>query len=166
MVSPELIRRYPFFAGLKHEHIAALADAAVEQAVNADHIFFREGETLEQFFFLLEGAVAIVIELPDNNEKQPVSGQLLGTFHNKDVVVSTVGPGEVFGWSGLVPPPMTTAKAKALTTCRVLVFDCPPLLQAFSQDCEFGYLMMQRAARVIRNRLHDMHIQSLASIAS
>ncbi len=166
MVSPELIRRYPFFAGLKHEHIAALADAASEQLTDADHVFFREGETLEQFFFLLEGAVAVVIELPDNNERQPVSGQLLGTFHNKDVVVSTVGPGDVFGWSGLVPPPTTTAKAKALTPCRVLAFDCAPLLNAWSDDCEFGYLMMQRAARVIRSRLHDMHIQSLAAVAN
>ncbi len=165
MVSLELIRRYPFFAGLKHENIAALADAASEQVVDAGHVFFREGDTLEQFFLLLEGAVAIVIELPDSNETQPVSGQLLGAFHNRDVVVSTVGPGDVFGWSGLVPPPTTTAKAKALSPCRVLAFDCPALLKNFNEDCEFGYLMMQRAARVIRNRLHDMHIQSLASVA-
>lgn len=165
MVSPELIRRYPFFAGLKHANITALADAASEQVEDASHVFFRENETLQKFFLLLEGAVAIVIELPDHNEVQPVSDQLLGAFHTQDVVVSTVGPGDVFGWSGLVPPHTTSAKAKALTPCRVLAFDCKTLLDNFNEDCEFGYLMMQRAARVIRNRLHDMHIQSLASAA-
>ena len=166
MVSPELIRRYPFFAGLKQQNIAALADAASAQTVDAGHIFFREGEMLESFYFLLEGAVAIVIELPDNNLKQPVSDQLLGAFHTRDVVVSTVGPGDVFGWSGLVPPHTTSAKAKTLTKCRVLAFDCTALLHDFNEDCEFGYLMMQRAARIIRNRLHDMHIQSLASFTA
>ena len=166
MVSPELIRRYPFFAGLKQQNIVALANAASEQTLDAGHVFFREGETIEYFYFLVDGAVAIVIELPDSNEKQPVSGQLMGAFHTKDVVVSTVGPGDVFGWSGLVPPHTTSAKAKALTSCRVLAFDCTALLHDFSEDCEFGYLMMQRAARIIRNRLHDMHIQSLASFTA
>lgn len=101
MVSPELIRRYPFFAGLKHANIVTLADAASEQVVEPNHVFFREGEMLQQFFLLLEGALAIVIELPDSHEAQPVSDQLLGTLHTEDVVVSTIGPGEVFGWSGL-----------------------------------------------------------------
>jgi hypothetical protein len=32
----------------------------------------------------------------------------------------------------------------------------------FEEDCRFGYLVMQKATQIVRGRLHDMHIQSLA----
>jgi CRP-like cAMP-binding protein len=150
MVSPELLRRYPFFAGLKMEHIAALAHVADEMVVEAGYYFFHEDEELDHFYFLLEGAVAIVIELPQQD---------------REIVISTVGPGEVFAWSGLVPPHNATASGKAMTPCRVIAFDCRELRKRFEEDCEFGYLMMQKAAQVIRQRLRDTRIQSLAYFA-
>ncbi|MCX7851351.1 MAG: cyclic nucleotide-binding domain-containing protein [Caldilineales bacterium] len=164
MVSPELLRRYAFFAGLSYENIVTLAGLAEEETVEAGHVFFHEGERLDRFYLLVQGNVGVIIELPDTRVEQPVSGQLTGVLKTRDVVVSTVGPGEVFGWSALVPPHTATAGAKALTPCRVVVFDAAGLLKAFAEDCHFGYVMMQKAAETIRSRLHDMHIQSLAAV--
>jgi len=165
MVSPELIRRYPFFAGLEHEHIVTLANAADEVTVEEGHYFFREGEELCCFYVVMEGAVAILVELPDQEVEHSLAGQLTGEIHTREVVISTVGPGEVFAWSGIVPPHKATAMAKALTPCRVIAFDCKQLLKAFEEDHHFGYLMMQKAAQVIRDRLRDTRIQSLAYVA-
>jgi CRP-like cAMP-binding protein len=150
MVSPELLRRYPFFAGLSIDQITTLAKAANEMTVEPGHYFFREGEELCCFYMVIEGAVAIVIELP---------------YQGKEVVTSTVGPGEVFAWSGLVPPHNAVASGKALVPCRVIAFDCRELRKSFEEDCRFGYLMMQKAAQVIRERLRDMRIESLAHFA-
>lgn len=147
MVSLELLRWYPFFAGLTREQLLTLARAGGEVAGHEGHYFFHEGEELDHFYIILEGAVAIVIELPEQD---------------KEVVISTVGPGEVFGWSGLVPPHDATAAAKAVTPCRVVAFDCLDLRRHFEEDYRFGYLMMQKAAQVIRQRLRDTRIQSLA----
>jgi CRP-like cAMP-binding protein len=80
----------------------------------------------------------------------------------RDIVISTIGPGEMFGWSGLVPPHKATASAKAQTDCRVIVFDCNQLLDVFVDDCEFGYTMAQKAAQVIGERLRDIRIESLS----
>jgi CRP-like cAMP-binding protein len=166
MVSPELIRRYPFFAGLDYDHIVKLAKVANEESVETEHCFFHETDDLKSFYLVLEGAVAIVFEVTDRDVEQQISGQLTGELKTKDVTVSTVGTGDVFGWSGLIPPHTATATAKAITPCRVLVFDSQALMQTFEEDCHFGYILAQRAAQVIRERLRDLRIESLAHLAA
>lgn len=147
MISPELVRRYPFFAGLNMEQITTLAKAADELSVEPGHYFFKEGEELSCFYIIYEGQVGIVVNLPS-----------LG----KEVAVSTLGPGDMFGWSALVPPYETTAPAKAMTRCRVFCFDCRAIRAGFSQDWQFAYIMMERTAQIIRERLRDLRIESLA----
>jgi CRP-like cAMP-binding protein len=166
MVSPELVRRYPFFAGLDYDHIVQLAKVAKERSVETEHCFFHESDDLKSVYLVLEGAVALVFEVPDQDVEQQVSGQLTGELKTKDITVSTVGTGDVFGWSGLIPPHTATATAKAITPCKVLAFDSKELLQIFDEDCRFGYIMAQKAAQVIRERLRDLRIESLAHLAT
>jgi CRP/FNR family cyclic AMP-dependent transcriptional regulator len=165
MVSPELIRRYPFFAGLDYDHIVKLSKVADERSVEAGQFFFHEGDELAVFYLVLEGAVAIVLEIPNHDVEQQIAGQLTGELKTKDVTTSTVGTGDVFGWSGLIPPHTSTAGAKAITPCRVVVFDCEELWNIFEEDCHFGLVMAQKGAQVIRERLRDMRIESLAHFA-
>jgi CRP-like cAMP-binding protein len=162
MVSPELIRRYPFFAGLSMKHITALAQAAEEINIAKGSYLFHEGHELTAMYLLLEGAVGIVMELPARDTVHHVADQLTGEMETEDILVTHIGPGDVFGWSALLPPHQATAGGKALVPCRVVAFDGPKLVQTFVDDNEFGYLMLQKAANVIRQRLHDMRIESLA----
>jgi CRP/FNR family cyclic AMP-dependent transcriptional regulator len=166
MISPELLRRYPFFSGLSHDQIVALAQVAQETIVDTGHYFFHEGEELTCLCLVVEGAVATVIEVPDQQVKQQVSDQLTGELKTSDVVVSAVGPGEVFGWSSLVPPHQATTSAKATTPCRLVTFNGKDLLKLFENDCRFGYLMMQKMAQLVRERLRDMRIESLAHLVN
>ena len=161
MVSPELIRRYPFFSGLNKDQILILTKAAGELIVDIGHYFFHDGDELDRFYLVLEGTVAIVCQIPDRDVEQKISDQLIGTIQTKDVVVTTVGSGEMFGWSGLIPPHQATAGAKSLTNCRVITFDCKKVMEAFEEDCRFGYLMTQKTAQVIRERLRDLRIETL-----
>jgi CRP/FNR family cyclic AMP-dependent transcriptional regulator len=163
MVSPELLRRYPFFAGLDHDQNKALAKISDEISVEADYYFFEEEDSLSHFYLLLEGAAAIVFKLPARDVKHKISEQFAREFATKDVTVSTVGSGDVFGWSGLIPPFKATAGAKALTPCRVIGINSEALRDMFEDDYQFGYLMTQKAAQVIRDRLRDLRIESLAS---
>jgi len=165
MVSPEVLRRYPFFAGLNHDNLVTIADSAEHRKYGAGDSFFHEGEDIKHFYLVEDGTVAIVMELPDRDVKHSVSEQFTGSMKTKGVTVSTVGPGEVFGWSGLVPPQRTSAGALAETDCRVVEFDAQKLLELFDENPDLGYLMTQKAARVIRRRLHDMRVESLAHYA-
>jgi CRP/FNR family transcriptional regulator, cyclic AMP receptor protein len=161
MVSPELIRRYPFFAGLSLDEIELMARVGDELAVPTDHRFFREGEPLDAFYLVVEGAVGIVMEIPDREQHQTVAGQLMGNIVSKDFTVSTVGTGEVFGWSALIPPVDAVSGAKAIMASRVVRFDTDKLQAAFEDNWRFGYLMTQKMAGVLRDRLRDARIESL-----
>lgn len=158
MVSPELLRRYPFFAGLSMEQIVALSKSAEELSVERGHYFFREGEPLDAFYLVLEGRVDLLIGLLERGSRA-VAPELAPKA--RELVVSTSGPGEVFAWSALVPPCVAISSGKAQTPCRAVAFDCGELRARFEDDPRFGFLMTQKAAQVIRDRLRDMHLESL-----
>ena len=162
MISPELIRRYPFFAGLNHDYVGTLAKVADEVSVDAGHCFFREGDELKKLYLVIEGAVSLVIQVPDRDQVQSLSGQLTGNLVTKDATVSTVGTGGVFGWSALIPSHEATAGAKALTPCRAIALDCEGLRPVFEEDRNLAYLMTLKAAQIVRARLRDLRIETLA----
>jgi CRP-like cAMP-binding protein len=165
MISPEVIRRYPFFAGLDHEYIVMLAKVAEEMTVDAGGYLFREGDQLDHFYVVLEGAAAIVIEVPASNVDHKLSEQFTGEMQTKDVVIGTIGPGEVFGWSALVPPHDATTSGKATTPSKIVSFDARELQRVFIEECDFGYLMIQKMAQVVRDRLRDLRTESLSHMA-
>ena len=147
MISPELVRRYPFFAGLDMHQIKFLAMAATEVDVQEGEYIFREGDAVDHFYIVVEGSVAIVID------------------QEEEAVVSNLGPGDVFAWSGLIAPHKATADAKALTPARLLSFDYDEISRHFEEDQHFGYVMMLKATEVMRNRLQDLRIESLAFLS-
>ena len=161
MVSPELLRRYPFFADLSAEQLITLANAADEMSVAEGHYFFHQEEELDHFYIVIEGKIHILVDLPDPDIDHPVSRQLTGDLITKEIEVSRIEPGEMFAWSALVPPHRATSSSKALTPGRVISFDCRGLRQSFEEDCRFGYMMMRKASQVIRERLRDMRLESL-----
>ena len=164
MISPELMRRYPFFACLTPDQLVTLAEAGEELNIEVGHYFFHEGDSLKSLFFVLEGNIDITVGIPDRRIKQDVREGIMGNFIAEDVTVSTVSPGQIFAWSAMIPPNVSTASATATVPGRVIAFDCEKLMQAFQQEPNFGYLMLQKVAGVIRGRLRDMRIQSLAFV--
>lgn len=165
MVSEELLRRYPFFAGFNFGQLKVLAMAADERSVDAGHIFLHEEETLSNFFLLLEGTAALTIKMPDREVKQARNNHITGVFVTRDVNVGTLGPGEVFGWSALIPPYEPTASVKALTPCRVVSIDTQMLHQSIDGDCIFDRTMILKAAQIVRDRLRCRRIEMLAEYA-
>ena len=103
MVPIELIRRYPFFAGFSQDQITDLADASNQVSAQAGYRFIKEGDRLTNFYLVLEGTVGIIIKVPDREMEQSLTRQITNDLIARDVTVSTVGEGEMFGWSALVP---------------------------------------------------------------
>jgi CRP-like cAMP-binding protein len=150
MVSPELLRRFTFFGGLSMEQVVALAKVAQETTLEAGQFLFHEGDDLVYSYLVLEGEVALVFELEGRE---------------RDVVISDLREGELFGWSGILPPYQATASARATTACHVVAFDCLELRQYFEQDIEFAFVLTQRIAQLLRDRLHGLRIESLGQEA-
>ena len=161
MLSPQMIRRFPFFAGISYDNVVAVANISNGTTVEAGEYFFYENQTIDKLYLVSEGMVGIVISVPNPDVQHTVSEQLMREFETDDAILTTVGPGEVFGWTGMVSDYVTTAGAKALTPCRVIAIDCNSLREIIESDCLFGFAIMQKIAQVMRSRLRHSRIEAL-----
>ncbi len=163
MISSELLRRYPFFAGLSHDQLTALAMTADEYEFAAGHRFFSEGDELDYFYLVTEGDVGIVFEVPDSEVKQTVAAQLTGEIKTKDLIISRVRPGEPFGWTAIAREGGATAGAVALVDSKVVLFDMDKLLEKIEEDPTLGCTMLQHILRSVRQRLHDLRMETMVN---
>ena len=162
MVSIEMLRRYPFFADLNHEDLVMLSKTANQLHFEAGQPIFHEGDELTTFYLVVEGIVGIVVGVTDKAQGHKLADQLMGNFNMKGVTISKVNKGQVFGWSALVPPHTSTAGAKAITASQIVAINCEQLRPRFDEDPRFAYLMVLKAARIIRERLRDLRVESIA----
>lgn len=147
MVSPELIRRYPYFSGLSIEKINQLANLAEVVENKKGYYFHHEGFEISKVYIIVEGEVSLITIFPKQD---------------KEVVINTLGTGDVFGWTSLIPPYTAGAGAKAASKCKLIQFDAQKLRTKFNQDYEFGYMMMVKIAQIIRERLDSIVMETLA----
>jgi CRP-like cAMP-binding protein len=147
MVSPDLIRRYPYFSGISIGQLNMLANIAEEVEADAGQYFHHEGDDIDKVYIIVEGEVSLVTSLPQQE---------------KEVVINTIGAEEVFGWTSLLPPFTAGAGARANTKCKLIEFNASELREKFEEDYEFGYLMMMKIAQIIRARLDSIVIETLA----
>ena len=156
MISMQELRRCPAFAPLNPEQMEKLMATAKTISVAQGEYLFHEGEILTHFYLVLEGTFEILIQTPKLDIEYDTHGQP-GRLEDEMVLIAKVEPGEIMGWSGLVPPHKATSGSRALTPSQVAAFDCKKLLHHFETDCRFGYYMLQTAAQVIGKRLQNMH---------
>jgi len=133
----EIIVEHPFFLGMKPAHLEVLAGCAGEQKLKAGDMLFREGEPASQFYLIGLGQIAL-------EAHEPANGTLL---------VQTLGPGDVLGWSWLFPPFTWHFQARAVESSRLIVFNGARLLATAEKDPEFGYELMKRISQVVIRRL-------------
>jgi CRP-like cAMP-binding protein len=77
------------------------------------------------------------------------------------VTIETLAPGEVLGWSWLLPPYRWHFDARALSQVRVTAFDGACLRRKCEEDPALGYELMQRFAQVMLERLQWTRLRLL-----
>jgi CRP/FNR family transcriptional regulator, cyclic AMP receptor protein len=149
MVSPELLRRYPFFGGLKDDELAGIAMIAEEVTYPDGALIFKEGEIATRIFVLVAGIVDLVYEIA----------------HPDGVTTSYIGAipaGEPFGISAFVEPNRLTATARADGLVRAIAIDAVGLRALSEVDCHLGYSVMRQVARALAERLGFARVQLAA----
>jgi len=68
-------------------------------------------------------------------------------------VVVTLEPGDVFGWSALVPPHRATSDAVALTPVRAMALDAERLRDVLGDDHELAAQLLPIVLRCVSERL-------------
>jgi CRP/FNR family cyclic AMP-dependent transcriptional regulator len=141
----ELIAASPVFAGLSPAQLELIAGCAANEHFGAGAQLFREGARADRFFLIRQGTVALEIDTPGR-----------GTL-----VIETLGPGEVAGWSWLFEPYLWQFDGRASEPARVVTFDGACLRGKCEADHELGYQLMRRFAGSLIERLQATRLQLL-----
>ena len=153
MVSTELLRRYPLFAGQNHYMLEEIAMLSSEITKIKDEWLFHENEEANRLYLVLEGAVALTLFVYLNGEQQHLS-----TSHS-------LGKNEIVGWSSIVPPHLYKIGARAVKDSQLLEIDAVPLRQLLDDNPEYGYLFLRQIAEVVSERFMLVNIQILSLMA-
>lgn len=137
------LSRHPFFSEFSKAHLATIASCANTAVFDAGTFLFREGEPAHAFFAIQRGRVAIASLTP----------------HEGPVTVTSVGGGDLLGWSWLVPPHRWHFGARALEETSVVAFNAACVREQLERDHELGFLIMRKFAQVMASRLEALSLQ-------
>jgi CRP-like cAMP-binding protein len=153
MVSTELLRRYPLFAGQNNYMLEEIAMLSNEVTKAEGEWLFHENEDATRLYLVLDGAVALTLFVYLNGEEQH-----LASSHS-------LGKNEIVGWSSIVPPHQYKVGARAVKESRLLVIDAIPLRQLLDDNPEYGYHFLRHIAEVVSERFMLVNIQVMSLMA-
>jgi CRP-like cAMP-binding protein len=140
------LKTIPEFAQLPDADVDVVARLAKVGEAKAGSMVDVQGEPATKFYILVSGRLGVVLELDFGVTK-------------KNYMVTSVGPGQMFAYSGLVGNPHYTAGSRAMANSTFLEFDVAKLEKEFEADPRLGYVMMKMVAQTIASRLRAMQLQ-------
>jgi len=155
MISPELLRRYPFFGLLTETQLKALAMISEEESIKSGSVIFSEREPAVRLYFLKDGSIDLTTSSAPEFSTQPP----------KVFDAGEINPGEIFGISALIEPYVYTATATAAKDCCVIAMNAQVLRGMMELDCLLGYTLMKQVARACLERLTSARVQLAAAWA-
>lgn len=131
------LRENSIFSLLDDEEREFLVSAAVSEKMAPGHVIFRHGERAACFYLITAGEISI--EIP------AIEGPTLFLQHLR--------PGQVLGWSWLIPPYQWAFMARAERPVEVIRFDGARVLERCESDPKFGYDVLRAFSAMMSERL-------------
>lgn len=140
MVSPEILKSFSLFSGLSQTELAGIAKLCRERTYEDSSGIFTIGGSAKDVYLLETGKVDIQIEFKIYD-------------YETVATVYTVGKGDIFGWSALVPPHRLTASARCEGKADVIMINGKELIEFLEKDRRIGYVVMKNLSSLISSRL-------------
>ncbi len=153
MISPELLRRYPFFATLSDAQLKRVANQCEEVEFAENDNIFTECDPANALYLLISGGVEFIYK--SEEEYHPTT--------TKEFNVGEVNPGEVFGLSALLEPYSLNTTARCTLNSRLICVDAAGLRGLFAQDSALGMHIMTQALRSAMERMAGLRAQLAAA---
>jgi CRP-like cAMP-binding protein len=155
MISPELLRRYPFFGALSDEQLRQIAMITEEETHDEGKIFLKEKAPADDLYLLIKGSVDLLFTVEEEYHPD----------RRKEFTVGEINPGELFGISALIEPHLYTSTARAASPVQVLHIDGAALRQRCAADASLACHLYAQVARLALERLNATRIQLAAAWA-
>jgi len=153
MISPELLRRFPFFNFMDDKQLKAVAMIADEKTYNDGDEVVKHDTPASKLFFLIEGTASYYYIV--TSEHDP--------YYKQEYFISDFNPGEIFGISALIEPYVFTASVNAEKTCHLIEIDAAALRALCEVDVQLSCGLMRAVAKAAMERLQHTRVQLIAA---
>jgi CRP-like cAMP-binding protein len=113
--------------------------------IAGDEVVLREGEDAVEMGILVSGRLALRTMVP---ERGPVT-------------ILSVEPGDVFGWSAVLPDAKAQSTVVATEPCRAVVFDGETLRATLKDDHALAASLYPHVLQAVARRLRATRLQLL-----
>ncbi len=134
-----------FGGGLPPDAIERLASIATIREVSPDTELFHEGQVTDSMSIVLAGRVALRTLVPERGM----------------VTILTVEPGDIVGWSAIVPPHRATSVGIAIEPVSLLEFPGERLRSLLRADNALAASVYPRVLQAVSRRLAATRLQLL-----
>jgi CRP-like cAMP-binding protein len=137
------LKKIRFFDNYTDEQLKVFISISSIKEFKVKDILFEQYDELSDVYVLLAGCLSLGISLPKE----------------KRIHLGTLEEGQLFSWSAVFSPYISTAWVMATCPTKVLAIDAKKLNLEFEKDCEFGLNTMSKIAQTISRRLSDTRFQ-------
>jgi CRP-like cAMP-binding protein len=137
------LKKIRFFDNYTEEQLSVIAGLSSIRDFQVKEILFEQYDELSELFVLLEGTLSLGISLATE----------------KRIHLGTIEEGQLFSWSAVFSPFISTAWVMAITPAKVIAIDAKKLNLEIQVDCDFGFKTMSKIAQTISHRLSDTRFQ-------
>jgi CRP-like cAMP-binding protein len=153
MLSPEILRRFPFFSFMNDAHLKAVAMIAEEKDYEKGDVIIDADTPATSLFFLMEGSVAYYYVV--TSEHDP--------YYKREYYISDFNPGEIFGISALIEPYVYTAAMRVEKPCKIIRIEASGLRALCAVDAHLSSGLMHAIAKAALERLQQTRVQLIAA---
>jgi len=143
MISPEQLRRYPYFANISEEALREVAMISDEATAEVGQTLFKEDDLADTMYILGDGEVDLKYTLGDGQQR----------------VVDTLVAGDLLVWSALVEPYRCITTGVARKPCKLISINGPKLRALCEQNKDLGYRMLISVTQCLATRLEGARVQ-------
>ena len=133
------IKQSELFMGTSMDFVKKFMDISEMSSHKKGEILFRENDSANFFFILLNGRVKLSVGQP------------------KQVVYNAARNGEAFGWSSLIGGAVYSASAECLEPTKLLKTDSNKLSGILAKDADNGIIFFKQLAATLGNRLLETY---------
>ena len=155
MISPELLKRYPFFSSLSESQFTEIAMISDELDCIEGETLLEENQPANTLYLLINGGIDLIIK--SEEEFHPTQ--------HKEFTVGEINPGEIFGISALAVPSVYDATARTSRDSQIIKIDAEALRGLMKEDVELANHLMVQIIRELKERLRSTRVQLAAAWA-
>jgi len=134
---PDRSRPVPIIDSLPAAPRRRLAAAMTRLDLDAGETFMHEGDVTASLAIIVRGRVALRLRVP---ERGPVT-------------ILTLDPGDIVGWSAIVPPFRATTSATTLEPAELAILDAEVLRRLLDTDCEVAQAFLPPVLETVAARV-------------